>query len=142
MTLTSKFDRALFVARKKKLSLTACWMTWTSTNMNDELKQLNCVKVIISTLLIEISCSNKMSNFLINSINIQAIIVNNNDRYFNFNFNFSFVIKTMFIKIINIHNNFVINNSWNINNSIIDLLIIKLHKNISQSIIKVKTINF
>ena len=79
--------------------------------MNDELKQLNCVKVIISTLLIEISCSNKMSNFLINSINIQAIIVNNNDRYFNFNFNFSFVIKTMFIKIINIHNNFVINNS-------------------------------
>ena len=115
-------------------------MTWTSISMNDELKQLKWKIVTSIFFLIEISCSSKMSNFLINSISIfQVIIVNNNDRHFSFSF--SFVIKAMLIKIINIHNNLVISsNNWNINNSIIDLLNIN-NKNISQTI-TVKTINF
>ena len=76
---------------------------------------------MLTIKLIEIRCLNKTLNFKINLINMLIIVNRNfNDKRFKINF----VIKIIFIKIINIHNNFVkvIHNKI-INNRHINLII-------------------
>ena len=108
-----------------------------NSNMINKLKRRNnatTMSTIKIIKIIEISYSNKMRN---NSINI-LIIVNRN--FNNNRFKINFVIKTMFIKIISLHNSFV----KNISNLIINKTTLnKLFRYIKSTITTttIKTIN-